>query len=46
VPTLGLAGCVVLAFSLPAASIVTGTGVLLLGAAIWTGRRIRRLTIA
>jgi len=46
VPTLGLAGCVVLAFSLPAASIVTGTGVLLLGAAIWAGRRIRRLTIA
>lgn len=44
-PVAGLAGCVVLAFSLPGASVVVGSGVLALGAAVfglrraWLGRR-------
>jgi basic amino acid/polyamine antiporter, APA family len=43
VPVLGLLGCVVLAFSLPALSVASGTGVLALGAA-WCG--IRRAATA
>ncbi|SDX76887.1 basic amino acid/polyamine antiporter, APA family [Modestobacter sp. DSM 44400] len=39
VPVLGLVGCVTLAFSLPPTAIVTGTGVLLLGAVLWVVRR-------
>ncbi|MEU9446949.1 APC family permease [Streptomyces sp. NPDC048304] len=43
IPVLGLLGCVVLAFSLPALSVASGTGVLALGAA-WYG--IRRAATA
>lgn len=39
VPVLGLTGCLVLALSLPLASVLTGTGVLLFGAALWAIRR-------
>jgi APA family basic amino acid/polyamine antiporter len=39
---LGLAGCVVLAFSLPLPSVLAGGGVLLLGALAYGLRRIRR----
>jgi len=38
-PVLGLVGCVVLAVSLPARSMLTGAGVLLLGALVYAGRR-------
>ncbi|NBH10658.1 amino acid permease, partial [Amycolatopsis sp. SID8362] len=38
----GLAGCVVLAFSLPLPSVLTGCGALLLGASAYGVRRIRR----
>ena len=40
-PALGLAGCVVLACTLPAGSVVAGAAVLAAGAAVWA---IRRLT--
>jgi basic amino acid/polyamine antiporter, APA family len=36
---VGLAGCVVLAFTLPFASVVAGTGVLAVGAGVWLVRR-------
>ncbi|MEV6650277.1 amino acid permease [Streptomyces sp. NPDC051219] len=39
---LGLAGCLVLAFALPGSSVVAGTAVLALGAAVYGLRRIRR----
>jgi APA family basic amino acid/polyamine antiporter len=39
VPVLGLAGCVVLAFALPAASVATGAAVLALGAVVYAVRR-------
>ncbi|MEJ7649746.1 MAG: APC family permease [Nakamurella sp.] len=39
IPVLGLAGCLTLALSLPLTSVLTGTGVLLLGAAMWATRR-------
>jgi APA family basic amino acid/polyamine antiporter len=42
VAVLGLAGCVVLAFSLPWASVLAGAGVLVLGASAYGVRRIRR----
>ncbi|MGQ0775112.1 MAG: APC family permease [Pseudonocardiales bacterium] len=43
VPTLGLAGCLVLAFSLPANSVITGAAVLAIGAILWAARRsVRR----
>lgn len=35
IPTLGLAGCLVLAFALPAASVIWGAAVLVLGAAAY-----------
>jgi APA family basic amino acid/polyamine antiporter len=38
VPVLGLAGCIVLAFSLPLVSVLTGCGVVLLGAAVYGAR--------
>jgi basic amino acid/polyamine antiporter, APA family len=41
VPILGLAGCIVLALSLPIAAILTGALVLLIGAALWGIRRRR-----
>ncbi len=40
IPILGLLGCAVLAFSLPLAAILSGTGVLLAGAATWAGRAV------
>ncbi|MBX9387919.1 APC family permease [Streptomonospora nanhaiensis] len=40
VPVVGLAGCVVLAFSLPLNSVIAGVGVLALGAALWWVRRV------
>nr|WP_221194894.1 amino acid permease [Hoyosella altamirensis] len=39
VPTLGAIGCVVLACTLPTASVVAGAVVLLIGAALYAGRR-------
>ncbi|MGW3965017.1 APC family permease [Amycolatopsis sp. NPDC005003] len=42
IAVLGLAGCVVLAFSLPLPSVLAGGGVLLLGASAYGVRRIRR----
>ncbi|WP_405797358.1 APC family permease [Streptomyces sp. NBC_01506] len=39
VPALGLAGCLVLAFALPAASVIWGAGVLAVGAAAFAVRR-------
>jgi basic amino acid/polyamine antiporter, APA family len=42
IPAAGLLGCVLLAFTLPAASVTIGSGVLTLGAAIWLARRSRR----
>ena len=42
VGTLGLVGCVVLAFSLPASSVVAGCGVLALGGLAYVVRRVRR----
>lgn len=39
VPLLGLVGCLVLALSLPLTSVLTGAGVLLLGAALWAARQ-------
>ncbi|WP_433889947.1 APC family permease [Streptomyces sp. CA-111067] len=39
VPVVGLAGCVVLAFALPAASVATGAAVLALGAVVYAVRR-------
>jgi APA family basic amino acid/polyamine antiporter len=36
---LGLIGCAVLAFSLPIWSVISGAGVLLLGAVVWFLRR-------
>jgi APA family basic amino acid/polyamine antiporter len=41
VPVAGLAGCVVLAFSLPAPSVIAGCVVLAIGAALWAARRSR-----
>ncbi|CAM3846632.1 amino acid permease [Nocardiopsis rhodophaea] len=38
VPVVGLAGCVVLAFSLPLTSVVSGAAVLAVGAAVWLVR--------
>jgi APA family basic amino acid/polyamine antiporter len=38
----GLAGCLVLAASLPASSVLAGAAVLAVGAAIWAARRSRR----
>ncbi len=37
----GLVGCLVLAFALPLSSVVTGAGVLLVGAAVYGARRFR-----
>ncbi|MGW7103884.1 APC family permease [Streptomyces sp. NPDC054838] len=45
VAVVGLAGCVVLACALPAASAVTGAAVLALGAAVYAGRRLRRKAV-
>ncbi|MEQ0557533.1 amino acid permease [Amycolatopsis sp. NEAU-NG30] len=42
IAVLGLAGCVVLAFSLPLPSVLTGCAALLLGASAYGVRRIRR----
>jgi APA family basic amino acid/polyamine antiporter len=41
VAVTGLAGCVVLAFSLPVASVIAGCVVLAIGAALWAVRRAR-----
>ncbi|WP_055695674.1 APC family permease, partial [Streptomyces prasinopilosus] len=40
-PAVGLAGCLVLAFSLPGTSVVLGTGVLAVGTAVYGVRRWR-----
>jgi APA family basic amino acid/polyamine antiporter len=40
IPAAGLAGCAVLAFSLPVASVVSGTAVLTVGAVIYLARRL------
>jgi APA family basic amino acid/polyamine antiporter len=41
VPALGLAGCVALAVALPVQAVVSGVGVLMLGALIYVVRRLR-----
>ncbi len=41
IPALGLAGCLLLAFSLPLSSVLIGTGVVLLGAVVYVVRRLR-----
>jgi APA family basic amino acid/polyamine antiporter len=41
VPGLGLAGCVVLAVALPVQAVVSGLGVLMLGALVYVVRRLR-----
>ena len=41
IPAAGLAGCVVLAFALPPAAVLTGVAVLAVGAAIYAVRRLR-----
>lgn len=46
IATLGLVGCVVLAFSLPVTSILSGGVVLLVGAAIWAARARARARLA
>jgi len=38
----GVLGCTTLAFTLPASSVLTGTGVLAAGALVWTGRHQQR----
>lgn len=40
IPVLGLAGCLVLAFALPASSVISGAAVLALGAAAYGVRRV------
>ena len=42
VPLTGLAGCLVLAFALPIASVLTGAAVLLLGVLVYTVRKVGR----
>jgi APA family basic amino acid/polyamine antiporter len=42
IPVLGVVGCVALAFSLPAASIVGGLALLSIGAVVWLVRHRRR----
>ncbi|MEU1073571.1 MULTISPECIES: APC family permease [unclassified Streptomyces] len=42
VPVIGLAGCAVLAFSLPLGTVISGAAVLLLGAAVYGLQRLRR----
>ncbi|MBX6386857.1 MAG: APC family permease, partial [Microbispora sp.] len=42
VPALGLAGCLILAFALPASSVIAGTVVLAVGAAVYGTRRAIR----
>ena len=41
-PVLGLLGCMTLAVSLPAASVVAGAAVLLLGATVWAAQHVMR----
>jgi len=41
IPALGLAGCLLLAFSLPLSSVLIGTGVVLVGAVVYAVRRLR-----
>lgn len=41
VPVLGLAGCVVLAIALPVPAVLSGVGMLMLGALIYVVRRLR-----
>ncbi|WP_392893196.1 APC family permease [Streptomyces sp. LN699] len=41
VPVIGLAGCAVLAFALPVSAVISGTVVLLLGAAVYGLRKVR-----
>ena len=41
IPAVGLAGCLLLAFSLPLTSVLVGTGVVLVGAAAYGLRRFR-----
>ena len=41
VPALGLAGCVVLAIALPVQAVVSGVGMLILGALVYVVRRLR-----
>jgi APA family basic amino acid/polyamine antiporter len=43
IPVVGLVGCLLLAFLLPVSSVVTGVGVLLVGALVYGARKIRRI---
>ncbi len=42
IPVLGLAGCLLVAVTLPAASSLTGTAVLIAGTLLWAVRRVAR----
>jgi APA family basic amino acid/polyamine antiporter len=42
VPVVGLAGCLLLGFSLPTVSVLSGLGVLALGAGVYAVRRTGR----
>jgi APA family basic amino acid/polyamine antiporter len=42
IPSVGLAGCLVLAFLLPVSSVLVGTGVVLLGTLAYGVRKIRQ----
>ncbi|WP_409239648.1 APC family permease [Streptomyces sp. PA5.6] len=44
IPVLGLAGCLVLAFALPASSVISGAAVLTVGAAAYGLRRLTNMT--
>jgi APA family basic amino acid/polyamine antiporter len=46
VPVIGLLGCLVLGFSLPGTSVVVGSGVIVVGAAIYAVRLLRRRSTA
>ena len=41
IPAVGLAGCLLLAFSLPLQSVLIGAGVVVIGAAVYAVRRLR-----
>jgi APA family basic amino acid/polyamine antiporter len=43
---IGLLGCLVLGFSLPGTSVVVGSGVIVVGAAIYAVRLLRRRSTA
>ena len=41
IPAVGLASCLLLAFSLPLQSVLIGAGVVVIGAVVYAARRLR-----